>query len=105
MPRPTRVIAAHGAITLTRQTLARSADSSASTSVLTRFSLGPSDTVTLVSDETIRATDRPWPRNRSKIPARQPTCCHMPTHSIDYLTLPLRRLTDLNPALFSPLPT
>src|SRR3546814_18659100 len=58
MPRPTRVMAAHGAITLTRQTFARSADSSASTSVLTRFSLGSSDTVTLVSDEPIRSTDR-----------------------------------------------
>ena len=97
MPRPTSVIAAHGAITLTRQTSARSADSASSTLVVTRFSLGSSDTVTLVSDEPIRSTDRPWRLKRSKMSARKPTCCHMPMLSIDTSTMPLRRLIALTP--------
>ena len=97
MPRPTRVIAAHGAITLTRQTSARSALNASSTLVLTRFSLGSSDTVTLVSDEPIRSTDRPWRLKRSKMSARKPTCCHMPMLSIDTSTMPLRRLIALTP--------
>ena len=97
MPRPTSVIAAHGAITLTRQTSARSALSASSTLVLTRFSLGSSETVTLVSDEPIKSTDRPWRLKRSKMSARKPTCCHMPMLSIDTRTIPSRRLIALTP--------
>jgi hypothetical protein len=97
MPRPTRVIAAHGAITLTRQTSARSAASAPSTLPLTRFSLGSSETVTLVSEEPIMSTDSPWRRKRSKMSARKPTCCHMPMVSIDTSTMPSRRLIALTP--------
>ena len=97
MPRPTSVIAAHGAITFTRHTSARSAHSASSTLVVTRFSLGSSDTVTLVSDEPIRSTDRPWRLKRSNTSARKPTCCHMPMLSIDTSTMPLRRLIALTP--------
>ena len=60
MPRPTSVIAAHGAITLTRQTLP---DPLHSAAIARRnragFRSGSSDTVTLVSAEPIRSTDRP----------------------------------------------
>ncbi len=97
MPRPTRVMAAQGAITLTRQTSARSAESDASTSVVTRFSDGSSDTVTLVSAEPIMSTDSPWRLKRSKMSARKPTCCHMPMLSIDTSTMPLRRLIAFTP--------
>ena len=65
--------------------------------MLTRFSLGSSETVTLVSAEPIRSTDRPWRRKRSKMSARKPTDCHMPTVSIDTSTMPLRRLIALTP--------
>ena len=97
MPRPTRVIDAQGAITLTRQHFDRSSDSRASTSVLTRFSLESSETVTLVSDEPSRSTDSPCSRKMSNTSARKPTCCHMPTVSIDTRTMPPRRLIALTP--------
>ncbi len=105
MPRPTRVIAAHGTMILTRQISARSADSAASTSVLTRFSLGSSDTVTLVSAEPIRSTDRPCLAKRANTSARKPTCCHMPMPSIDTSTMPLRRLIALTPGTVRALPS
>ena len=98
-------MAVHGAITFTRQISARSADSAASTSVLTRFSLGSSDTVTLVSDEPIRSTDKPCFLKRANTSARKPTCCHMPMPSIDTSTMPLRRLIALTPGTGSALPS
>ena len=97
MPRPTSVIAAQGAITFTRHTCARSAASAWSTLPVTRLSLGSSETVTLVSDEPIRSTDRPWRRKRSKMSARKPTCCHMPMLSMDTSTMPSRRLIAFTP--------
>ncbi len=99
MPRPTRVIAAQGAITFTRQTWARSAQSASSTFVLTRLSLGSSDTVTLASDEPIRSMDRPCALNRSNTSDRKPTCCHMPMVSIDTSTMPRRELIALTPGM------
>ncbi len=105
MPRPTRVIAAHGTITFTLQICDRSADSAASTSVLTRFSDGSSDTVTLVSAEPIRSTDRPCFLNRLNTSARKPTCCHMPMPSIDTSTMPLRRLIAFTPGTGAALPS
>ena len=105
MPRPTRVTAAQGAITLTRHTCARSSDNFASTSVLTRLSDGSSDTVTLVSEEPIRSTDRPWRLKRSNTSARKPTCCHMPMLSIDTSTMPLRRLIAFTPGTAATLPS
>ncbi|MNS98272.1 hypothetical protein D3C72_1326360 [compost metagenome] len=105
IPRPTRVIAAHGTITLTLQICDRSADSAANTSVLTRFSDGSSDTVTLVSAEPIRSTDSPCFLNRPNTSARKPTCCHMPMPSIDTSTMPLRRLIALTPGTGAALPS
>ena len=97
MPRPTRVTAAQGAITFTRQTWPRSAHSASSTLVLTRLSLGSSDTVTLASDEPIRSTDSPCALKRSNTSERKPTCCHMPMVSIDTSTMPRRELIALTP--------
>ena len=95
MPRPTSVTAAHGPITFTRQTCSRSAQSADSTSVDTRFSLGSSDTVTFVSAEPIRSTESPCRLNAANTSARKPTCCHMPTDSIDTSVMPVRALIAL----------
>src|SRR5690606_11146108 len=97
MPRPTRVMAAQGAITLTRQTSARSAQSASRTLVLTRLSLGSSETVTLDSEEPIRSTDSPCALKRSNTSERKPTCCHMPMVSIETRTMPRRELIALTP--------
>ena len=71
-------------------------------SELTRLSHGSSDTVTLVSDEPIRSTDRPWRLKRSNTSARKPTCCHMPMVSIDTSTMPLRAADRLDARARSP---
>ena len=97
MPRPTRVMAVHGTMTLTRQTFARSAASASSTLPVTRFSLGSREMVTLVSEEPIRSTDSPCLRYRSNTSDMKPTCCHMPIVSMDTSTTPSRRLIALTP--------
>ena len=59
MLRPTRLTAAHGPMTSTRHSFARSASSASSARASSALAAGSSETVTLVSDVETRSTDRP----------------------------------------------
>ena len=97
MPRPTRVIAAHGTMTLTRTDLGE---------VFRQFRqhVGADQVFGRIErdgDVGFRGTDQVHrqavARNSSNTSARKPTCCHMPMLSIDTSTMPLRRLIAFTP--------
>src|SRR5215831_2669402 len=78
MLRPTRLTEAHGPMTWTRQSLAKSVTRSDTQVLSSVFAAGSSDTVTLVSEVDTRSTDMPCCLKTWKASARKPTWCHMP---------------------------
>ena len=99
IPRPTRVIAAHGAITLTRHTEAKSPHNNCSVSALIKLLLGSKEIVTLVSELPIKSILKPWRLKAAKTSAKKPTCCHIPSDSMLTKVRPVRTETALTLAL------
>src|SRR5215472_17189965 len=88
MLRPTRLTEAHGPMTCTRHSLARSLTRSDTQVLSSVLAAGSSETVTLISEVDTRSTDMPCCLKTWNASARKPTWCHMPGLSSDISVRP-----------------